>query len=278
LKAPKKDLSLLRGTRTHFLELRSVLKGKAPDIRSLEAVEVTRAVSERWSRLTDRYALELPAAARSSPKLTQRKVCGPSGVGPVGPASRFSCQFASLCPWCWARQLVRRSTKVLAARLRQPDFLGADKVETAKLRAGWKLVVGRHLFLNEDTRNEPGVSIELASGWLSAAQRKIARPSRGSAHFAAVWPVVVEETGKLEWAFLRRWMNLVPADTPLKPGERAYPVGSARKAGAGIVRFARYPLEALDAPGPAVKRLLDHRVGRRFLRFHGGFHAPGSRK
>jgi len=198
--------------------------------------------------------------------------CPPSGVEmkPAAGSPRMrlrSCTCQSVCPWCWSREVARRSFDATVAAL---ERLGETFERGETLERRFKLVVSTSADVRIDSKREPGASLDQLVGSLGRAKHELGKFAAGFGLLGVVSP------GKTGWVYSQRAIALVPCDRP--PGSAAtktYDPPTRRNLAKAVARFARYPAGMLRGDADRAVRLLAARGSYRLLRFSGAFATPG---
>lgn len=251
----------------------AVLRAITPKIVPVNEAAVEAAVF-RTLQLWRRRCNVLKKAgweAAKSVKFQYMRNCPPTCVSmrPVGD-NRYTrpCNVMALCPWCWARFIVKRTWDAVvpameaAGSLFSPDRIGYP----------YKLCVLTAHGRMEDSGPQPRALLDQMSGQLTRSKRLWAPLAKGSAFLAVVHPT------KAGWAYSTRVLALMPKAYQPIEGMRVVAEPTRRGVAEAVARFARYPVGMMYGDPVQTIRLLNERSRYRLLRTAGVFHGNPSQK
>ncbi len=177
-------------------------------------------------------------------------------------SSRF-CRLGMVCPWCWARRVVKRTWDIVTSVLLRLDSM----YQRGRSEYPYKLVYYRGGGVIADDENEPKFRLAYSSNGLDQARRDFRKEGMVAlANLAVVQPL---KEGR--WGFSRRCLAIFPSSAPPMSIKHVTVKPTRRNVARLVGQFARYPAGNLFGDVNQLVRLLSVRSRYRLLRFCGEF-------
>jgi hypothetical protein len=173
----------------------------------------------------------------------------------------YPCQLSTLCPWCWARKVVKPTYDRVYRAMTALSTLGTGEDP-------YKLVLAVRAGRMPDDDLQPGLMFDMVNGVMDRTKRALkVKRAVGAVMLSAIHP------GKKDtntWVYGTRMLALVPQDYEMPPGSVAAPP-TKRGVAQLVGRFARYPAGLMFGEADFVVRLMAVRGRHRLLRTSGVF-------
>lgn len=200
--------------------------------------------------------------------------CPPTCIAvAAGNGGRFwrPCHKTAVCPWCWDREVVYRTFKVVEAEMDRTGCLPDRRTRLYPDLPPYKLCCEVRRGSVPDGDNQPDDILDIVETYLRKAKGPASKNSHGWGQIGVVWP---KNGGG--WSYSCRYLYLVPVDTPVVESARTAFPATRRKVASLVGRFARYPASWLLGDVNEHVKLLEARKGRRLLRLGGAFWNQGA--
>lgn len=198
-------------------------------------------------------------------KFQYMRNCPPAGVY-MRPdtRTRFSraCRQTAVCPWCWARDVVKRTYDATIRAMAAADSL----YRPGAAGYPYKLVTATTRGTVADDGAQPRAALDRVARLLAQRSKVTGRVTAGVAFLATVAP------SGAGWLYSTRLLALVPAAYEPRPDTRVVTHPTRRRVAAAVARFARYPAGLLTGDPAMAVRLLALRPEYRLFRLAGVFH------
>lgn len=253
----------------------AVLKPLAPGVDLVHDAEVPAAVFQAlgyWRRRCNELR-EVGWEPAQGVKFQYMRNCPPT-VASMRPDNRRGytrpCRVTSACPWCWCREVVKRTWDVVRAAM---DQTGNMFVRGGGGNYPHKLAIRTARVLVQDSEDQPRTLLDKISTLLLRTKRVYEKHSVGACYLAIVHP------SKGGWAYTTRVLTLLPQEYQVREGTRVVVHPTRRNVATAVARFARYPRGLMFGDADRLRRLLEVRSRYRLLRFAGVFssnYRPGN--
>jgi hypothetical protein len=250
-------------------ERMAVLKPLTPGLTLAkdEQVQVSaRRVLELWRRRCNVLRQEGWELAQST-RFSFMRNC-PMAVVHARPNSdqRYTrpCNTIAICPWCWARRVVKRTWDSVTRGMELLHSLYTPE----RTEYPYKLIVGTQNGRVDDSSSQPGDLINQMQSSMTTTKRAWKRLAIGSAFLAVLYPA---KSGN--WHYSNRLLALVPTAATVSDQYRVVTNPTRRKVAEAVARFARYPSGLIFGDPDMTIRLLNARAGQRMFRTAGAFYA-----